>query len=393
LVREGPDVGSSKCPERLSHGAYVEELSVLEDRLHYRLLRGTGPEDGWVSTRLPHKDLVVKRLSGRTATCSEEPTGATAGPGAVVPPGAVVADDPNARSLLNNKLTAGSRHLRQAICDHNDYAIFNALRAELNEGIRPWSGNWRPGNGGEWKTPWRNGMGSEQVEDLKGRSLWAHASVLQKLAETFNADMQMWWTNFYEEGSVGCEFHHDGHAEFNITAGASFGATRDLSFVHAATGCKFSFCQVNGDVFAFDESVDSAFTHGVFPAEDEIGPRISVIMMGRVSSRSISTKLESMQRELHAITHGSPSTIAWLQDNVTDLQQKQKRLKERIKKQAESLGDAGDLCAAELELEAKRPELKDCSLAELHDIIRKLQDNIKALQAVAHRPNRQLKPH
>ena len=29
-----------------------------------------------------------------------------------------------------------------------------------------------------------------------------------------------------KDGSVGCEFHHDGHAEWNVTVGASFGASR-----------------------------------------------------------------------------------------------------------------------------------------------------------------------
>jgi hypothetical protein len=34
-----------------------------------------------------------------------------------------------------------------------------------------------------------------------------------------------------QDGSVGCEFHHDGHAEMNITVGASFGAARRFDWL------------------------------------------------------------------------------------------------------------------------------------------------------------------
>lgn len=65
--------------------------------------------------------------------------------------------------------------------------------------------------------------------------------------------------------------------------GASFGATRALSFVHEATGREYTFLQDNGDVFLFDDKVDAGFLHGVYPSPDgqDVGPRISVIMMGR----------------------------------------------------------------------------------------------------------------
>lgn len=75
-------------------------------------------------------------------------------------------------------------------------------------------------------------MGSEQVEAADGRKLPYLAKTLQKLSDVVNAEMQQWWANVYEDGSVGCEFHHDGHAEMNITVGASFGAARYLTFQH-----------------------------------------------------------------------------------------------------------------------------------------------------------------
>lgn len=52
LVRTGKETASSACPDRLSTGAVVEHLSLDGARLHYRRVTGTGPEEGWISTRL-----------------------------------------------------------------------------------------------------------------------------------------------------------------------------------------------------------------------------------------------------------------------------------------------------------------------------------------------------
>ena len=64
--------------------------------------------------------------------------------------------------------------------------------------------------------------------------------------------------------------------------GASFGAARDLAFLHEPSGQRFSFPQNNGDVFAFTSSVNRAFKHGVPKARrTNIGPRFSIIAWGR----------------------------------------------------------------------------------------------------------------
>jgi len=59
LVREGEDVSSPQAPARLSIGAVVSQLALVGDRLHYALLTGTGPDRGWVSTRLKGKELLT----------------------------------------------------------------------------------------------------------------------------------------------------------------------------------------------------------------------------------------------------------------------------------------------------------------------------------------------
>lgn len=60
LVRAGESTGSKGLADRLSTGAIVEQLAVVGDRLHYKLISGTGPAEGWVAIRLPDKVLCVK---------------------------------------------------------------------------------------------------------------------------------------------------------------------------------------------------------------------------------------------------------------------------------------------------------------------------------------------
>mmetsp|Transcript_57647 Transcript_57647/g.106065 ORF Transcript_57647/g.106065 Transcript_57647/m.106065 type:complete len:595 (+) Transcript_57647:63-1847(+) len=60
LVREGQAVSAAKCEQRLSTGAKVKQLQLDGDRLHYKLLIGSGPAEGWISVKLKDKDLAVK---------------------------------------------------------------------------------------------------------------------------------------------------------------------------------------------------------------------------------------------------------------------------------------------------------------------------------------------
>eukprot|EP00404_Azadinium_spinosum_P019515 CAMPEP_0180497168 /NCGR_PEP_ID=MMETSP1036_2-20121128/42656_1 /TAXON_ID=632150 /ORGANISM="Azadinium spinosum, Strain 3D9" /LENGTH=87 /DNA_ID=CAMNT_0022505713 /DNA_START=70 /DNA_END=330 /DNA_ORIENTATION=- len=60
LVREGEATGSPATKERLSTGALVEEIALNGERLNYKRLTGEGPAEGWISIKLPGKDLAVK---------------------------------------------------------------------------------------------------------------------------------------------------------------------------------------------------------------------------------------------------------------------------------------------------------------------------------------------
>mmetsp|Transcript_101070 Transcript_101070/g.286440 ORF Transcript_101070/g.286440 Transcript_101070/m.286440 type:complete len:338 (+) Transcript_101070:84-1097(+) len=61
VVRAGKEFTSAAEAERLSTGAVVDELEREGDRLHYKLVTGTGPAEGWVSTRLKDKVLLEQR--------------------------------------------------------------------------------------------------------------------------------------------------------------------------------------------------------------------------------------------------------------------------------------------------------------------------------------------
>jgi len=60
LVREGQSLKSVECPDRLSTGALIEEVNLVGERLCYKRLSGTGPEDGWISLTVKGKELVSK---------------------------------------------------------------------------------------------------------------------------------------------------------------------------------------------------------------------------------------------------------------------------------------------------------------------------------------------
>mmetsp|Transcript_92368 Transcript_92368/g.287562 ORF Transcript_92368/g.287562 Transcript_92368/m.287562 type:complete len:389 (-) Transcript_92368:120-1286(-) len=61
LVREGQATASAATAERLSTGATIEEIELIGERLHYKLVDGTGPAEGWVSIKIPGKELCVPK--------------------------------------------------------------------------------------------------------------------------------------------------------------------------------------------------------------------------------------------------------------------------------------------------------------------------------------------
>lgn len=71
VVRQGMELKSPEAASRLSTGAIVEELELVGERLRYRRLTGTGPDEGWISITLKDKVLAC-RVSSASAGAPEE---------------------------------------------------------------------------------------------------------------------------------------------------------------------------------------------------------------------------------------------------------------------------------------------------------------------------------
>merc|ERR1719414_1558771 len=78
LVREGEATASPATKERLSTGALIEEIELKGERLNYKLVQGTGPEVGWVSIKLPGKDLAIR--TDKTPPKPRQPPPTAVGP-------------------------------------------------------------------------------------------------------------------------------------------------------------------------------------------------------------------------------------------------------------------------------------------------------------------------
>ncbi len=124
----------------------------------------------------------------------------------------------------------------------------------------------------------------------------AFRRVIQKMSDYFDVEVHATRLNFYKDGSAWKPYHHDSHAygsngkKEDFTMGASFGASRALSFLHEPSGATFEFPQNNGDVFAFTSTANKRFKHGVPKAKSpsRVGCRFSIIAWG--TRRSINER-------------------------------------------------------------------------------------------------------
>lgn len=60
VVRVGQSLKSNLVHKRLCNGSKVEEVELIGKRLHYKLLQGTGPDEGWISTWITGQRLAEK---------------------------------------------------------------------------------------------------------------------------------------------------------------------------------------------------------------------------------------------------------------------------------------------------------------------------------------------
>ncbi|CAK9018624.1 unnamed protein product [Durusdinium trenchii] len=97
--------------------------------------------------------------------------------------------------------------------------------------------------------------------------------IVRFLAGFFGVEPIRSLVNHYRSAEDFTAFHSDQYfSGVNMTIGASFGEERSLVFEHRETKEQFSFPQQNGDVFAFTDSVNRQFVHGI-PRERQPGVR------------------------------------------------------------------------------------------------------------------------
>lgn len=63
LVRQGKHLSSPLERRRLATGSIVRETALVDGRLQYIMLKGSGPSTGWVSVKLKTKDLLIPAQS------------------------------------------------------------------------------------------------------------------------------------------------------------------------------------------------------------------------------------------------------------------------------------------------------------------------------------------
>jgi len=161
-------------------------------------------------------------------------------------------------------------YLPHFLCGKEDFTLMKNLSNDLQS------------NAGEAMTNWSQHLKHENPDFSP-----TFQEIVKRMADYFDVDVFATRLNFYPDSASWKPFHHDSHAyggrqqREDFTMGASFGATRELVFLHQPSQQQFSFPQENGDIFAFSTQVNQQFMHGV-PKSSIKGPapRFSIIAWG-----------------------------------------------------------------------------------------------------------------
>jgi len=168
-------------------------------------------------------------------------------------------------------------------CDENDFSIYYKLVEEMRllqaRGQRQ----------SEWIS-WHEGC---HLISKNPKGCATYEMILQRTSEYFNIQKGTEGTrfNWYRDSSDWKPFHHDSAAfnperakNQNITVGISFGAERELAFLHAKNRSRIYLPQTNGMLFSFGRDVNIKWKHGVnaLPRSEWTGfGRISIIVWGK----------------------------------------------------------------------------------------------------------------
>lgn len=104
-MREGQDLKSKQLDDRLAHGAIVEEVQLIGERLNYKVISADwGPNVGWVSLKVSGKELVVRKDDKPASEAAPAAGSSAAGPGS----GAVEVD-----AELKKKVEAKAEEMKK----------------------------------------------------------------------------------------------------------------------------------------------------------------------------------------------------------------------------------------------------------------------------------------
>ena len=156
-------------------------------------------------------------------------------------------------------------------CEADDRSVFNRLMSEL-----------------DFKDCWLDtGMKfSRQIcigdEELLARAP-TYRAIVERVTQIFGVRAVRTLVNLYRDGTDWCNLHsdqyHQGGYPIDLTVGSTFGAPRRLIWVEKKNPRhKIEMPQLNGDVFAFSDMINTTWRHMIPQEGPECGPRISVIV-------------------------------------------------------------------------------------------------------------------
>eukprot|EP00747_Dinoflagellata_sp_TGD_P204758 gnl/TRDRNA2_/TRDRNA2_78461_c0_seq1.p1 gnl/TRDRNA2_/TRDRNA2_78461_c0~~gnl/TRDRNA2_/TRDRNA2_78461_c0_seq1.p1 ORF type:complete len:324 (-),score=47.44 gnl/TRDRNA2_/TRDRNA2_78461_c0_seq1:144-1115(-) len=165
------------------------------------------------------------------------------------------------------------------LCEHDDLSLFETLKSEIPDGreFEEWGGGVHLGV---------QFLGDSCRHDAPSSPATLR-EIVARLEATFGIEASATRLNFYRSGHDYKPLHRDRgrgpDGAPTVTVGASFGAPRELTFMHIKSGMVTTFPQSNGDVFAFTPELNDVFMHGIPRLDDnrlEDQPRLSLILWG-----------------------------------------------------------------------------------------------------------------
>lgn len=194
-------------------------------------------------------------------------------------------------------------------CAEDDWDMYYKLVEEMRELQKEGQ------KGSEW-IPWAEGS---HLISKNPKGCPTYEKIVRRTAAYFKIKPGSEATrfNFYRDSSDWKPFHNDSAAYNaqraqmqNITVGVSFGAERELAFLHGSNGARAYFPQCNGMLFAFGRDVNIKWKHGVnaLPKELHDGKgRVSIILWGRTDLPMDEADSPPLLQQGHAGNRGAGS--------------------------------------------------------------------------------------